>query len=92
MFLFPVSGNALDSRKFWLKEIGLVPIFWNKQNNSKMPGISSSFSNDENDNNENKMPEGMRDSQKSGSIISSHKKCQKISQSQTLAHQKLDPL
>ena len=64
MFLFPVSGNALDSRKFWLKEIGLVPIFWNKQNNSKMPGISSSFSNDENDNNENKMPEGMRYSQK----------------------------
>ena len=73
MFLFPVSGNTLDSRKFWLKEIGLVPIFWNKQNNSKMPGISSSFSNDENDNNENKMPEGMRDSQKSGSIISSQK-------------------
>ena len=34
----------------------------------------------------------MRDSQKSGSIISSHKKCQKISQSQTLAHQKLGPL
>ena len=40
---FPFSGNTSDSRKLWLKEIGLISIFWNKQNNSKMPGYHHHF-------------------------------------------------